>query len=45
MDHIYTHLTTASQNLKYSPAICASLVLRKAHLNKYYDMTDYSEVY
>ena len=45
MDHIDTHLATASQNLKYSPAIRASLALRKAHLNKYYDMTDYSEVY
>jgi hypothetical protein len=45
MDHIDTHLATASQNLKYSLAICSLLALRKAHLNKYYDMTDYSEVY
>jgi len=45
MDHIDTHLATASHNLKYSPAIRASLALGKAHLNKYYDMTDHSEVY
>ena len=45
MDHIDAHLANASQNLKYSPAIRASLALGKAHLNKYYDMTDHSEVY
>jgi hypothetical protein len=43
MDHIDVHLTTASQNLKYSPAIHASLALGKAHLNKDYDLTDHSE--
>jgi hypothetical protein len=31
--------------LKYSLAIHSPLALRKAHLNKYYNMTDYSEVY
>jgi hypothetical protein len=45
MDHIDNHLATAGQNLKYSPAIRASLALGKAHLNKYYNMTDHSEVY
>jgi hypothetical protein len=45
MDHIDTHLATASKNLKFSPAIRASLALGKAHLNKYYGMTDHSEVY
>ena len=45
MDHIDTHLATASQSSRYSPAIRASLTLGKAHLNKYYDMTDQSEVY
>jgi hypothetical protein len=45
MDHIDAHLTTASQSLKYSPTIHASLMLGKAHLNKYYDMTDHSELY
>jgi hypothetical protein len=45
MDHIDAHLATASQDLRYSPAIRAALVLGKTHLNKYYDMTDHSEVY
>jgi hypothetical protein len=45
MDHIDAHLATASKSLKFSPAIRASLALGKAHLNKYYDMTDHSEVY
>jgi len=45
MDHIDTHLATASKNLKYSPAIRAALALGKSHLNKYYNMTDHSEVY
>jgi hypothetical protein len=45
MDHIDAHLATASQDLKYSPAIRASVALGKTHLNKYYDMTDNSEVY
>ena len=45
MDHIDAHLATASQNMKYSPAIRASLALGKTHLNKYYNMTDHSEVY
>jgi hypothetical protein len=45
MDHIDAHLATVSQDLKYSPAIRAAVALGKAHLNKYYDMTDSSEVY
>ena len=45
MDHIDTYLTTVSQDLKYLSAIRASVALRKTHLNKYYDMTDNSEVY
>ena len=45
MDYIDVHLATASQNLWYSPAIHTALALGKAHLNKYYDMTDHSEVY
>ena len=45
MDYIDAHLATASQNSLHSPAIRAALVLGKAHLNKYYDMTDHSEVY
>jgi hypothetical protein len=45
INHINKHLTTSSQNLKYLPVIHVSLALRKAHLNKYYNMTDHSEVY
>jgi hypothetical protein len=45
MDHIDAHLATASQDLKYSPAIRASLALGKTLLNKYYNLTDDSEVY
>ena len=45
MDHIDAHLATACQDWQYSPAIRTSLALGKAHLNKYYDMTDHSEVY
>jgi hypothetical protein len=45
MDHIDMHLANAGQNPNYSPAIRASLALGKAHLNKYYTMTDHSEVY
>lgn len=42
MDHIDAHLSTASQDLDYSPAICNALALGKVHLNKYYNMTDHS---
>ena len=45
MDYIDMHLATAGLDSKYSPAIRASLALGKAHLNKYYNMTDHSEVY
>ncbi len=45
MDHIDAHLAMASQDLKYLPAIRASLALGKSHLNKYYNMTDHLEVY
>jgi hypothetical protein len=45
MDHINAHLATAIENLEYSPAIHAALALGKVHLNKYYNISDYSEVY
>ena len=45
MDHIDAHLATAIENLEYLSAIRASLALGKAHLNKYYNISDYSEVY
>ena len=42
----YRHASsTAIENLEYSSAIRASLALGKAHLNKYYNISDYSEVY
>lgn len=42
---IDTYLTTVSQDLKRAPAIRAALALGKGHLDKYYDMSDHSEVY
>ena len=45
MDHIDTHLATASNNPRLSPALHASLTLGKVHLNKYYALTDHTEVY
>ena len=45
MDHIDTHLATATQNLTYSPSIRAALAIGKKTLNWYYNKTDYSEVY
>jgi hypothetical protein len=45
MDHIDEYLAMASQNPKYSEAICAALALGKQTLNRYYDKTDHSEVY
>jgi len=45
MDHINAHLATASKNLRLSPVLQALLTLSKAHLNKYYALTDHTEVY
>jgi hypothetical protein len=45
MDHINTYLATATQNLTYSPSIRAALAIGKTTLNRYYNKTDYSEVY
>ena len=45
MDHINTHLVTATQNLTYSPSIHAALAIGKKTLNQYYNKTDSSEVY
>lgn len=45
MDHIDEYMAMASQDSKYSEAICAALALGKCTLNQYYDKTDYSEVY
>jgi hypothetical protein len=45
MDFIDKHLATGSINPKYLPSIQASMLIGKRLLNKYYDMTDNSEVY
>jgi hypothetical protein len=45
MDHIDTHLATATQNTDYSPSIRAALAIGKQTLNRYYNKTDLSEVY
>ncbi|KIM36394.1 hypothetical protein M413DRAFT_78168 [Hebeloma cylindrosporum] len=45
MDHIDTHLATATQNLTYPASIRAALAIGKATLNRYYNKMDYSEVY
>jgi hypothetical protein len=45
MDHIDTHLATATQNTKYPVSIRAALALGKRTLNRYYNKTDQSEVF
>jgi hypothetical protein len=45
MDHIDKYLATASMNVKYDPAIQAALAVGKRLLNKYYTLTDSSELY
>ena len=45
MDHIDAHLTTATQNTRYSIAIRAALEIGNKTLNRYYNKMDYSEVY
>lgn len=45
MDHIDTYLATATQNTAFSPSIRAALAIGKTTLNRYYNKTDYSEVY
>ncbi|KAF9545742.1 hypothetical protein CPC08DRAFT_613066, partial [Agrocybe pediades] len=45
MDQIDCELATSAINPSYLPLIQAALVMRKRLLNKYYDMTDHSEVY
>src|SRR5271168_3372535 len=45
MDHIDKHLTTACIDAKYDPAIQAALAVGKQLLNKYYPLTDSSELY
>jgi hypothetical protein len=45
MDHIDTYLATATQDDHYPISIRAALAIGKHTLNRYYNKTDYSEVY
>ena len=45
MDRMHKELLAASTNEAYSPAIRASLKLGLGLLNKYYSLTDNSELY
>ncbi|PBK86092.1 hypothetical protein ARMGADRAFT_941112 [Armillaria gallica] len=45
MDHIDSVFTNQSLNQLYDPAIQASIGMAKKTLNRYYNVTDYSEVY
>jgi len=45
MDHIDTHLATATQNSNCPSSIRAALAMGKQTLNRYYNKTDHSEVY
>ena len=45
MDKMHNELTAAAENVEYSPALQAALLLRKSVLDKYYSLTDDSEVY
>jgi hypothetical protein len=45
MDHLDQHLATASLNRNYVPAVRVALAIGKAKLNRYYNLTDSSEVY
>ena len=45
MGYMNDQLTAHASNLKLSPAIHASIGLAKKTLNKYYSLSDLSEVY
>ena len=45
MDRMHADLVTASANENYSPAIRAALKIGKTLLDKYYSITDNSEIY
>ncbi|KAF8816062.1 hypothetical protein BYT27DRAFT_7208991 [Phlegmacium glaucopus] len=45
MDYIDKHLASGSLDVKYLPSIQASMLIGKKLLNKYYNMTDHTEVY
>lgn len=45
MDHIDQILATQSIDKELEPSIRAAVLMGKKTLNRYYDKTDYSEVY
>ena len=45
IDHLDQHLTTSALDKKYDPAIQEAIAVGKNLLNKYYNMTDDSELY
>lgn len=45
MDKMHTELTAAVENFDYSPALKAALSLGKTVLDKYYSLSDDSEIY
>ena len=45
MDKMHAELTAAAENVEYSPALQAALELGKNLLNKYYSLSDDSEIY
>ena len=45
MDKMHKELTAATENVEYSPALQAALSLGKNLLDKYYSLSDDSEIY
>jgi hypothetical protein len=45
MDRMHDNLTAACEKEEYSPALRAALKMGKGLLDKYYSLTDTSEVY
>ena len=45
MDKMHAELTAATDNIEYLPALQAALSLGKDLLNKYYSLSDDSEIY
>lgn len=45
IDHVDKHLASAALDKKFDSSIQAALAIGKKLLNKYYDMTDHSELY
>lgn len=45
MDYLDQQLTTSALNMRYSDPIKAAITLGKKTLNRYYDLSDQSEIY